>query len=103
MKYQVLRTAVAESQLTDILQYITRLTGDTVSALSLLDELEAAQKQLEDFPESGINPRNLAIRRCGYRFLVIKNYYLFYKVNHGKKTVTIYAVIYCRADYKHLL
>ena len=56
MKYQVLRTAVAESQLTDILQYITRLTGDTVSALNLLDEFEAAQKQLEDFPESGINP-----------------------------------------------
>ena len=103
MKYQVLRTDVAESQLTDILQYITRLTGDTASALSLLDELEAAQKQLEDFPKSGINPRYLAIRRCGYRFLIIKNHYLFYKVNHGKKTVTIYAIIYCRADYKHLL
>ena len=101
MKYKVLHTAVTESQLTDILHYMTRLIGDTASALSLPDELEAAQKHLEDFPESGINPGDLAIKRCGYRFL-IKKKYLFYKVNHIKKTVMIYAVIYCKADHKHL-
>lgn len=54
MKYKVLRSDIAESQLTDILRYITHLTGDTASALSLLDEPEEAPKQLEDFPESGI-------------------------------------------------
>ena len=103
MKYKVLRTGTAEIQLTEILQYITRLTGDTKSALNLLDDIEEAQKRLEEFPESGINPRDIAIKRWGYRYLIIKNYYMFYKVNHTNKTVMIYAIIYCKADYKHFL
>ena len=103
MKYQVLRSGVAENQLTEILQYIIHLTGDTKSALDFLDELDKARLQLEEFPESGINPRDIAIKRCGYRFLIIRNYYLFYKVNHAAKTVTIHAIIYCKADYIHLI
>ena len=103
MKYKVLRSGYAENQLSDILRYITYLTGDTKSAIDFLDAVDEARKQLEDFPESGINPRDPSIKRCGYRYLIVKNYYLFYKVNHISKTVTIHAVIYGKADYKHLL
>ena len=103
MKYTVLRSGIAERQLTEILRYMTRLTGDTQSALNFLDDLDKARLQLEDFPESGIRPRDFAIRRMGYRFLIVKNYYLFYKVNHTAKTVTIHAIVYAKADYKNFL
>ena len=103
MKYTVLRSGIAENQLTEILRYMTLLTGDTQSALNFLDELDKARMQLEDFPESGINPRDIAVRRMGYRFLLVKNYYFFYKVNHAAKTVTIHAIVYGKADYKKFL
>ena len=103
MKYRVLRSGIAESQLTEILRYITRLTGDTQSALDFLDEMDKARLQLEDFPESGINPRDITLRRCGYRFLIVKNYFVFYKVNHPTRTVMIHAIIYGKSDYKYLL
>ncbi|MBQ6482946.1 MAG: type II toxin-antitoxin system RelE/ParE family toxin [Anaerolineaceae bacterium] len=103
MKYQVLHSGIAENQLTDILRYITQLTGDTQSALNLLDELEKAAAQLENFPESGTVPRDITIRKSGYRYLIIGNYFLFYKVDHTQRTVTIYSFLYMKSDYKHLL
>ena len=103
MKYKGFRSDIAENQLFEILRYITNLTGDTQSALVFLDAIDKATLQLEDFPESGIIPRDLGIRRCGYRFLIVKNYYLFYKINHNEKKVIIYAIIYCKADYKRFL
>ena len=103
MKYSVLRSDIAESQLTDILHYITMISGGIQSALDLLDEIEEAGKQLEDFPESGVRPRDIVIRRRGFRFLIVKNYYLFYKIDHQSRTVVIHAIIYMRADYKQLL
>lgn len=103
MKYKVLRSDIAENQLTEIPRYITNLTGDIQSALEFLDAIDKAKLQLEDFPESGIIPRDLAIRRCGYRFLIVQNYYLFYKINHNEKKVIIYTIIYCKTDYERFL
>ncbi len=103
MKYKVLRSDIAESQLTEILRYTAYLTGDIKSSLDFLDAVDEAGKQLEIFPESGINPKDPAFKRCGYRYLIVKNYYLFYKVNHTTKTVIIHAIIYCKAEYKHFL
>ena len=103
MKYRVVRSDIANSQLEEIIRYITNPTDDIQSALNLLDDLDKATRQLEDSPESGINPRDIAVKRSGYRYLLIRSYYMFYKIDHAARTVVVYAFIYAKSDYKQLL
>ncbi len=103
MKYKILRTDKADEQLREIVFYIADDAGSVDLALNYLDKIETAIRRLEDFPASGSIPRYAILRRQGYRVLIVERHLVFYKINEVEKTVTIYAVIDGRREYRNLI
>ena len=103
MKYKIVRTDKADEQLREIIFYIADDSGSVDIALNYLDRIEKAINRLGDFPMSGSVPRYSILRRQGYRVLIVEKHLIFYKVNENKKTVTIYAVVDGRQEYKNLI
>ena len=103
MKYKVIRTEKADEQLREIIFYIADDSGSVDIALNYLDKIEKAINTLEDFPMTGSVPRYSILRRQGYRVLIVERHLAFYKVNERQKTVTIYAIVDSRREYKNLI
>ena len=103
MKYKIVRTDKADEQLREIIFYIADDSGNMDVALKYLDKVEKAINSLEDFPMSGSVPRYSILRRRGYRVLIVEKHLIFYKVDENEKTVTIYAVVDGRQEYKNLI
>ena len=101
--YRIFRTDKAEEQLRDIIFYIAGDSGDADIALNYLDKIEAAINRLQEFPFSGNLPRYAALRKQGYRVLIVEKHLVFYKVNEQDKTVIIYAIVDGRREYKNLI
>lgn len=102
MKYNVIRTDVADSQIRKIILFIAEKFGNEV-ALKKLDELEKSILALEDNPDMGIEPRYPVLKRQGYKVLILEKDLVFYKVNDDNKEVVIYAVIDQRQDYLNII
>ncbi len=103
MSYEILRTDRVEDQLREILFYIADDSGSVEVALHYLDKIEKAISQLRDFPQSGNIPRYSILRKQGYRVLIVENHLVFYKVDELDKTVTVYAVVDSRREYRNLI
>lgn len=102
MNYHVLRTDVADSQIRNIILYVAESFGSDV-ALQKLDDLERGILALADNPAIGTEPRDLVLKRQGYRALILEKNLVFYKINEIKKEVTIYAVVDQRQDYLKII
>ncbi len=102
MNYHVLRTDVADSQIRNIILYVAESFRSDV-ALQKLDDLERGILALADNPAIGTEPRDLVLRRQGYRVLILEKNLVFYKINESKKEVTIYAVVDQRQDYLKII
>lgn len=103
MSYEILRTDRVEDQLREILFYIADDSGSVEVALHYLDKIEKAISQFRDFPQSGNIPRYSILRKQGYRVLIVENHLVFYKVDELDKTVTVYAVVDSRREYRNLI
>lgn len=103
MSYEILRTDRVEDQLREILFYLADDSGSVEVALHYLDKIEKAISQLRDFPQSGNIPRYSILRKQGYRVLIVENHLVFYKVDELDKTVTVYAVVDSRREYRNLI
>ena len=67
------------------------------------DEIEAQIMLLATEPEMGVVPKYDVLRRQGYRVLILKKDMVFYKVDHQRRIVTVYAVVDARQDYLDIL
>ena len=103
MKYNILRTDKADDQLHEIIFYIADASGDVDVALGYLDKLENAINSLQEFPEAGSIPRYSILKKQDYRVLIVKRHLVFYKVNEENRTVTIYAIVDGRREYRNLI
>lgn len=102
MKYSVIRTDMADSQIRSIILFIAEKFGNEV-ALEKLNDLGKNILALGDDPWLGIEPRYPVLRRQGYRVLILRKDIVFYKVNESEKEVIIYAVADQRQDYLNIL
>lgn len=102
MKYNVIRTDVADSQIRNIILYVAEKFGNDV-ALEKLNDLEKGILALGDNPGIGVEPRYLVLKRQGYKVLILEKDLVFYKVNESKKEVIIYAVADQRQDYLNII
>jgi len=101
MRYEVLLTAGAESDLDDLHNHISQ--HDTPgSADYVLDRLMETAESLAAFPERGSHPQELlAVGIREYRQLFFKPYRLIYRVI-GKQVI-IYVITNDRRDMQSLL
>lgn len=102
MKYNIIRTDVADSQIRSIILYIAEKFGNDV-ALQKLNDLEKSILALSDNPNIGMDPRYLVLKRQGYKVLILEKNLVFYKVNESQKEIIIYAVVDQRQDYLSII
>lgn len=102
MKYTVIRTEIADSQIRQIILRIAENFGKAV-ALEKLEELEYNLKLLASNPNIGADPHYLVLKRQGYKVLVLEKNLVFYKINEEEKHIIIYAVVDHRQDYLNII
>jgi toxin ParE1/3/4 len=102
LKYQIIRTDVADAQIRRLILSIAEKFGRE-TALRKLSEIEKRIMILSDYPDIGTQPRYLALKRQGYRVLILDKDLVFYKVNERQKEVVIYAVVDQREDFLSII
>jgi plasmid stabilization system protein ParE len=103
MNYSLNITDIAEEDILETVRYITNVLKNPVAANSLLDEIERYEKILEDTP--GIYPfvHDEYLAGKGLKYVIIKNFILFYAINERDKIVNIVRFLYGRRDWKNIL
>ncbi len=96
-------TQTAQNDLRDIALYVLEESKEISVALRFVEELQNSVMQLGDFPLSGTCPKDRVLCSFGYRFVVHKEYLIFYTVDDKKKVVYIEAVFNSKKDYTRVL
>ena len=103
MSYQVLFTVTAKQDLREIALNIADISKNKDIAVNFVNEMQKKCEQLIDFPDSGALPNDRVLRSLGYRFLIYKDYLMFYTVDRDSETVYIHAAFYAKRDYTRAL
>ena len=90
----------AQYELEEIALLHKTLSG-AQSARRITEELFAAMERLARFPLSAPLIREAELRRLGYRYVVVKNYLLFYRLIGD--TVYVYHIVHGKTDYPTML
>lgn len=98
-KYNVILYPTAKQDLLEIIDYLNTLSPET--ALRYYDLLTEEISSLSHMPERCPHPKDLALAAKGYRYLIIKDYLVFYVVSGN--SVQIRRILYGRRDYRSLL
>ncbi len=97
--YRVRIYPAAKRDLLEIIDYLNTLSQD--AALRYYDLLTEQIASLAHMPERCPKPKDLALAAKGYRYLIVKDYLVFYLISGD--TVQIRRILYGRRDYRSLL
>ncbi len=103
MNCQVKFTATAKEDLRGIAYYIAEQSKDKEIAARFVKQLQEKCKILEEFPQSGAIPKDRVMMSAGYRFLVHKEYFIFYNYEKAENTAYILAVFNAKRDYMRVM
>lgn len=98
-KYTVRLLSIAEQDFTEIIEYI--LIENYSAALSIASKIENGLTLLESNPNIGRIPNDDELHKLGYRYLIILDYLIFYKIE--ARTIYVYRIIHGARNYKPLL
>ncbi len=99
MKWNVLMTDTAKSDLREFALYLYDQSGDAENAASFVTELQEQCLALESFPERGAVPKDYVLKALGYRYLTYKHYLIFYMTDVKTQSVSIHAFFNEKAYY----
>ena len=103
MSAEIRFTETAREDLRSIARYIAEQSRDKAIAARFVCELRERCSTLREFPESGALPKDRILKSQGYRFLVHKDYLVFYLYDAEKNTVYILAVLNAKQDYVRVM
>lgn len=103
MNCKIMLTDTAKADLREIALQIADLTRDRQQALRFVKELQEQARILEQFPESGALPKDRILKSSGYRFLVYRDYLLFYRYQREENTAYIMAIFNGKRDYMRVM
>lgn len=97
--YKIKIFPTAKQDLEEVIGYLNTLSPDAASMYYdlLVEEIASLSK----LPERCPKPKDLALAAKGYRYLIVKNYLVFYVIIGD--TVQIRRILYARRDYRALL
>ena len=98
-QYRILIFPAAKQDLQEIVDYLNTLSRDV--AVRYYDLLTEEIASLSYMPDRNPKPRDLALAAKGYRYLLVKNYLVFYIVKGD--TVQIHRILYAKRNYGYLL
>jgi len=97
--YQIRLLKIAEDDFTEIISYIAAENPNAADALA--SKIEKNLDILSQNPNLGRIPRDEEIRNMGYRYIIVKNYIIFYTIE--SKTIYIHRMLHGARNYKSLL
>lgn len=97
-KYSVRLLSIAEQDFNELVEYI--LLENPSAALSVSEKIEKNLKLLESNPHLGRIPNDEELARMGYRYLIVLDYLIFYKIE--AQTILVYRIIHGARNYKSL-
>ena len=97
MKYKVQVTEKAFNDINEIADNIKQISQSEDIAKNFVNNIYDKIEILEDYPESGSNPKNRSLLAQGYKFLVYEQYLIFYK--KVENTVFVDTVFNSKKDY----
>ena len=103
MNCQIKLTATAKEDLKGIALYIYEQSKDKNFAGRFIKELQEKCDVLKEFPEIGAIPKDRVLMSSGYRFLVHKDYLIFYHYEKSENTVYILAFFNSKRDYARVM
>ncbi|WP_243292959.1 type II toxin-antitoxin system RelE/ParE family toxin [Bacillus sp. FJAT-47783] len=92
---------IAKQDLHDIKEYITKELDNPIAAVDVITNIIACYEKLKEFPMLGIELSSKIDVSTDYRYLVCRNYLVFYK--NDDVYVSIYRILYSRRDYVKIL
>jgi len=101
--YSLNITDIAEEDILNTVTYIADELKAPAAAHNLLDEIERHEEILEYTPNIYPFVPDEYLAQGGLRFVMIKNYLMFYTVNEDEKTVTVIRFLYGRRDWMNIL
>lgn len=103
MKMKIVYTFQAQQDLRNVYEYIaySLLVPDT--ARKMYQQIIQGARSLESMPERNPLYKEEPWHSQGVRFIPIKNYLLFYTVNHDTHTVSIARILYGGMDISRQL
>ena len=102
-RYRVDVSEPAESDLRDIIRYISAQLSAPMTATKMIDVIEEAIAGLADMPQKCPPVTNERLASMGYRKLVVKNYIAFFTIDEKSKVVDIERILYARRDWHRIL
>jgi len=101
--FKINYTTLAEEDLLSTLDYISGILKSPSAAENLLNAIEENIKILEENPFIFPLDQDEYIHKLGIRYILIKNYFLFYTIEEDTGTVSIIRIMYARRDWINLL
>lgn len=103
MNFKVRYTDAAKEDLRNIATYIAEQSKDKTIAINFVNELREKTKILESFPECGTIPDDRIMKNSDYRFLLHKDYLIFYYYNSKDHTSYILSIFNAKRDYSRVI
>lgn len=91
----------AEHDLGGLFSYIKDELQNPIAARNIATKILQRTQALANFPELGANLANVDPKFDGYRYLLVDNYLVIYRVTD--KEVCVVRILYARSDYVQLL
>ena len=102
-RYRVDVSEPAESDLRDIVRYISAQLSAPMTATKMMDAIEEAISGLADMPQKHPPVTDERLASMGYRKLVVKNYIVFFTIDEKSKVVDVERILYARRDWLRIL
>lgn len=103
MSYHVQITETAKQDLHEIAFSIAERAMDQEVAKRFVTELREQCLRLTEFPLGGATPKDRILRSLDLRYIVHKDYLLFYSVDEALKTVSVLAIFSAKKDYLRVM
>ena len=103
MRFSVLITDRAAHDMENAAEYIEYTLKNPIAADRLLSECKKAAAELGEMPERWKLVDDPYLSSQGIRYFSIKNYLMFYQIDHEEKTVLILRFLYGRSNWKSIL
>ncbi len=102
-RYRVDVSEPAESDLRDIVRYITAQLSAPMTATKMMDAIEEAVSGLVDMPQKYPPVTDERLASLGYRKLVVKNHIVFFTIDEKSKVLDVERILYVRRDWLRIL
>ena len=103
MSYQVRITDTAKQDLREIAFHIAERSMDNDIAKRFIVELREQCNRLVDFPQGGSLPKDHILRSFDFRYIIHKDYLIFYNIDEPQKIVNVLAIFNSKKDYLRVM